>query len=276
MGGDCMYIYRETSGIKICSSVKVYKKGISKLHWHDNLELAQLVSDTICGFLVNGEIVSAKKGDIVVFPEKSLHRFYIENDAVRVRIIQFPIKIIIASRHSVGGIKPHIKAEEIEKIPHLKQNIDYLCGVADNEYEENEEGGIVLESVLSALYFLLARYFPAESNSGIDRSERSLVYKVAKYINDNYKSDINVKKIAEEFHRSRGRMSEAFKKYAGVSISEYINELRIKNAIKLLQEGARIGEVAFESGFQSLRSFNGIFKKYMGVTPSEYIKASKK
>lgn len=135
---------------------------------------------------------------------------------------------------------------------------------------------IVFESALSALYFLLARSFSTESNTDTDRSERNSVYKVAKYINDNYRSDINAKKIAEEFCCSRGRLSDAFKKYAGVSISEYINQLRIKNTINLLQDGTRIGEAAFESGFQSLRSFNGVFKRYMGVTPTEYIKCMKK
>ena len=60
-----------------------------------------------------------------------------------------------------------------------------------------------------------------------------------------------------------------------MSLNEYINSIRIKNANELLSNGVSVAEAALESGFQSIRTFNNTYKDFMGIKPTEFLKKSK-
>lgn len=67
------------------------------------------------------------------------------------------------------------------------------------------------------------------------------------------------------------RFGKAFKAYTGKKLGDYINELRVRDAKQLLEAGEMpISEIAFEVGFESLRSFNRVFYKQTGMTPTDY------
>ena len=56
-----------------------------------------------------------------------------------------------------------------------------------------------------------------------------------------------------------------------MNFCDYINSLRLVDAVNMLgNENASITEIAYASGFSTLRTFNRAFLKYYGVTPSEY------
>jgi len=67
--------------------------------------------------------------------------------------------------------------------------------------------------------------------------------------------------------------SKAFKYYTGKSVNDYIYELRVKEAIKLLLERKmNILDIALYIGFDSVKTFNRAFKKFTGKNPSDYRK----
>ena len=58
-----------------------------------------------------------------------------------------------------------------------------------------------------------------------------------------------------------------------MSFNDYVNTYRFNTASEMLiTTDASITEIAYESGFQSIRSFNNTFKKLSGLSPSEYRK----
>jgi transcriptional regulator GlxA family with amidase domain len=62
-----------------------------------------------------------------------------------------------------------------------------------------------------------------------------------------------------------------FNKAFAVSFTDFLNDFRLDTALRLLdQTDMDIAQVAMESGFQSLRSFNSIFKTRIGKTPTSY------
>ena len=67
----------------------------------------------------------------------------------------------------------------------------------------------------------------------------------------------------------RGRLSKLFTKYAGMKLTQYINRLRISAAIQLIENGMGVTEAAYESGFQSIRTFNDVYKKNMHSCPNK-------
>jgi transcriptional regulator GlxA family with amidase domain len=94
---------------------------------------------------------------------------------------------------------------------------------------------------------------------------------VIDFINMNYTQDISREGLAGAIDISTDYMSRLFRTYTGKKINEYINELRIQEAMKKLQaKNIKIIDIALSVGFESLSTFNRAFKNVTGVTPSEY------
>lgn len=99
------------------------------------------------------------------------------------------------------------------------------------------------------------------------------VKKAMDYILLNYSSKISVKDIAEYLKITPNYLSSVFKKQTGVSLTVYINEVRINSSLSMLANTDRsIQEVAEWVGIEDGNYFSRIFRKTMGVSPSQYRK----
>ncbi len=101
-----------------------------------------------------------------------------------------------------------------------------------------------------------------------DYAERMLAY-----IRQNYHKDFGIEEMADSIGLSYSHTRRLFKAEFGKTIVEYVNQFRIDEAKKLLQdESIGIGEIAVEVGYNNDQSFYRFFKKYVGVAPGEYRK----
>ena len=267
-----MKIVQEISRFEIVCHTKVFNKNIYTLHWHDKFELCQVLKND-CKFLVDGKTINASAGDIITIDENVVHQFIIEENETYVRICQLPLKILLTSQNDIDPLRIHIKAEEIEAVEGLSERLEMLFKVME---EEKRIGSTLdnsfLKSIATSVYLLLERHFSETHGVFSQERDRREFYKIVNYINKHFKEDITVEHIAKSLYFSRGRLSSAFKKFAGVGITEYINRLRVQNANYLLSQGMSITEAALDSGFQSIRTFNNVYKSIMHITPSEYIR----
>ncbi len=93
------------------------------------------------------------------------------------------------------------------------------------------------------------------------------------YLLDNFKHDISLEKIATVANLSDAAFCRYFKLHTRKTLSEFVNELRISYACKLLkQKEMTVLQVCFESGFNSISYFNRQFKLQTGVSPLKYQK----
>jgi AraC-like DNA-binding protein len=91
------------------------------------------------------------------------------------------------------------------------------------------------------------------------------------YIYCNYHEDISRENLAAHVGLSPSYFGRLFKIHTGRKFGDYINDLRVRRAAELLRSTDRvIIEIAFEPGFESLRTFNRVFMNTTGKTPSEY------
>lgn len=96
-----------------------------------------------------------------------------------------------------------------------------------------------------------------------------------KYIQANYKKEINLTYICSLSFLSLFHFIREFKKYTGLSPFELIIQLRIKEAQRLLLNSNKIADIAIESGFYDQSHFTKYFKKYVGISPKKYVQSCK-
>lgn len=94
---------------------------------------------------------------------------------------------------------------------------------------------------------------------------------VLKYISDNYASYICLDDVADIGCMTTNSFCRFFKKMTNKSFIEFLNEVRIRNAARLLvQEDLPVSEVCDMVGYKSVTNFNRQFKQIMGSTPKNY------
>ena len=87
-----------------------------------------------------------------------------------------------------------------------------------------------------------------------------------------YEQEIGIDSLAKELHYSKNYFGQLFKNETGMSVNEYINQVRIQKAKELLvRQQHRINEVAEMVGFHDQQYFAKVFKRIVGCMPSDYI-----
>ncbi len=104
-------------------------------------------------------------------------------------------------------------------------------------------------------------------------AEKKPIRLAKQYINDNYNQNLTLENVSDHIGFNPTYFSVFFKKETGKNFSEYLTELRIKNAkLYLISTDMDVADVAEEVGYNDLKYFSKLFKKLTGINPSEYRK----
>lgn len=97
------------------------------------------------------------------------------------------------------------------------------------------------------------------------------IQKSLKYIHEHYTEDINLEKVARHVFLSPNYFCTIFKEATGLSLIEFITNLRIeKSKTLLMQLDYTIYQIAEEVGYKTPRYFSRVFKSVTDMTPSQY------
>lgn len=104
-------------------------------------------------------------------------------------------------------------------------------------------------------------------------SEKDRMRNVYEFVTENFSRKIQLSEMASLANMTESAFSRYFKSRMNKPFSEFLSDVRISHACKLLHElDANISEICYESGFNTLSNFNKQFKERMGVTPMAYKK----
>ena len=143
----------------------------------------------------------------------------------------------------------------------------------------NDAKGIVKMGILLSILGAIVNVKEIEFISSVgfvdsiqnDFNER--INRIYEYVMKNFKSSISIEEVANNIFMTPTSFCHFFKKSTNKTFTQYVNEIRIGYACKLLYENkSNITMTAYESGFENLAHFNKQFKKVKGITPSQYLK----
>ena len=141
-----------------------------------------------------------------------------------------------------------------------------------------EELHMVIENLIQGRQRLKGKYSGAQKQVDkviqpeVKGNDELLMERIMKAVNKNISnSDFNVDMLTQEVGISRAQLHRKMKEMTGISTSEFIRNIRLEQAARLLKEQKiNVTQVAYTVGFSNLAHFSTIFRKYFGVAPSEY------
>jgi Response regulator containing CheY-like receiver domain and AraC-type DNA-binding domain len=124
----------------------------------------------------------------------------------------------------------------------------------------------------SAVFRVSERITEAITRAQCSRKHQ-VIERAVEYLHDHLHENITVKEMAHAVHLNATYLSVLFKKEMGVTISDYLQQIRIERAKELLRDhDAKVYEVAERVGYQTSSYFTQQFKKWVGCTPAEFRK----
>lgn len=263
-------------------------------HGHESLQINYVLHGSL-QHLINKSAYDLVKGDIFIIPPYVPHRLaFRENCGCEVIELEFLPEFIFGEHATMENIEtifdfayiePFL-VSECEVKPRLnltgKAQTD-VEGMFENllcEYRERKPSFLLaMKATVLQLLVYVGRQFQediddVESRQLFDR-HRAAITSAINYINEHFTDDVSIEKAARVAMLSQSYFSYLFKSMTNKTFVEYLNELRIQEAMRLLKNtNKRVVDICFESGFKNVNHFNRTFKNYAGISPMQYRNAN--
>ena len=249
--------------------VKLSKCGIcANPHWHEHTEILYFLSGDGCVSCGTNKI-NIKQGDLVTINSCELHSIYSDG------VLEYYVMIINPSMFKDVGCENILFKTKIAG----DTAVDGYFKEIFREKDEKKNGYdmVIKGDVYKLLAHLMRNYETVrlsdrENSSYMTRQQR--LSEILKYIEENYAGNVNTAQLAEKCYLSEYYFCRFFKKETGVSLTEYINRMRIeKSKVLLKNTQLSLAEIANQVGFSDVNYFCRIFKKYTGNTPNSVRKS---
>lgn len=243
-----------------------------ELHWHDFFELEIILGGS--GYqLLNGRRIELKRGIVYLMRLTDFHEIIPESEMV-IYNLKMDERVIPKNLLNILlKTKKDLCFELEEKELSAVQKLFDLCVVenslptADIEYIKN-----IISCILIKIFKNQQITLPQEKLSNKKALQQALLY-----LDMHFREDPSLSQIAKISHYNPNHFSTAFHNDIGVTYSEYLNNLKISYAKKLLlSTDLRVCDIGYESGFSSVAHFLKTFKEHVGISPLRFRNISRK
>lgn len=237
-------------------------------HFHKNLELL-LVIEGQCEYFVGGERFEMCAGDAIFVLPFQVHCFTL-GEGASVRCLTFSELLILTLAKQLQKKKllhPLFRPSP-EVFRFFLDSMDTLLGEQNGS---NLQLPQAKRMRLKGLLYTMGGEI-IEQTSPVDVGSSDMVaMDIIGYIADNFKANISLHDVAEAKGYNYQYLSRIFNRTFGINFKTMLNQYRINHALELLRDShAPLSEIAFESGFQSIRSFDHVFRESLGKSPKEF------
>lgn len=247
-------------------------------HWHTAMEII-IPIENCYGVCAGSDSYHLVPHDILIIPPGEIHSLTAPDTGVRfIYLIDISFLNKIKGFASIQTLmsKPVYITDASHPQIH-KSILNMLLEIEEEYFADGQYNEMTIYSILLKIFAKLG--YGRTQNSDLFSNVR--VYKkkeyiqklniVLDYIDANFTDNIILEEMADMVGYSKYHFSRLFSEYTKQTFCDYLNLRRIKAAEGLLlNDSLSVTEIAMQSGFSSIATFNRLFKSFKGCSPSEY------
>lgn len=243
-------------------------------HYHSALELLWVISGKL-EVHIGEQVYLCNEQDMVFIPSDSLHYATAVGGSAQLQALVFSPSIVIREEL---GLSPHTLLSkyatgycEFPKnhnfSPALHHNAGRIASLY-KIYETDNSAKLELLSHLYAVTALLVKHLP-ENHDHIHDLRR--ITPVLEYIGQHYTRHISLQELSNLLHVCDNQLIRIFKHATGTTPTKYIMELRLKQAMDLLERtDMSVAQIADAVGFSNSNFMAKVFQSNLQMTPRDY------
>ena len=254
-------------------------------HFHKELELIYFIKSTGTRYVGNS-IGNFGPGELYLIGSNVPHLFRndreyyadkLESEAVDLVVVKFDPDFLGTGFKDLTEAKKLLTLFQVankgikfsKAAAYLVHN--HILGLVGNQGLSSIVGLLNILDILSISENYTTLCLEAISNT-FSQNEKDRMARIISYLNENFENKIELDEVAAIACMTPNAFCRYFKKRTHKSFTQYLNEIRLRHACKLLIEGEmQVATICFQSGFNTLTNFNRQFKALMKITPSEYM-----
>ena len=232
----------------------------------DKLEMTLRISSTAetCVDTIDGVVYTSKYPNAIVKIPGVSHTYEVIEPREAI-YIDYDNNLV--SDIKKAGLFVHPPVWEVRMTPEISEIVRELRELM----KHSREFGVADRMDLLAMKLWQELLLMRENNMKRDDFIEARLYRIASFLQINLHENIDFDELISENGFSRRSFFRHWKKYFEVSPLQYLHDLKMQEAGRLLQvSDMKIGRIAEMLGFDDFAYFCVVFKKYYGATPLQY------
>lgn len=252
-------------------------------HWHQSIELSYTLTGEIDEFIIEGQNYHCEPGKILVVNSQEIHSIKVFKNGIDKRALsviftyKFVKEMYPMIDNMVFSLNNYSKLTDgqkykYKKLQKLLQQVATIYAEKENEYKN-----ISISVKLLEILEILIKNFMIEAKCKRTKEVRIVerTQAIIEYIQKNYQEELSLENIARYHHVSKEYLARFFKKYIGITIGQYIAEIRAKHAYDDIVTGKHnLTEIALNNGFSGIRTMDRALIRIYGRKASELKKVN--
>lgn len=257
---------------KIMLQNKPGKRCNTPQHWHKCLELLYMIDGRINLKTYSGNCV-LENNDIVFVNQEVVHgtNAFSDEENIKYLVVLLSLEPLRKYVENIDNIQFKLEKNEMAK-NRIRENLALIAhhfAVREKYYE------VAVNSLLYNIYHLLLSECLVEK--GANSQDRNSNFHYAKtaieYIGTHYTEDISLSEVSACVGLSPSYFSRYFKSITKNTFVQYLNEVRLENALRDITENRlSVTNAALNNGFSSVKSLIRMCKEVYNCTPTQYKK----
>lgn len=261
------------------------EKTLGHMHTHDFHELTTVL-DGSGRYLYQGEAYSLNPGDTFITPAGEKHHYCEQHNLSLMNFIWYPDKLPVAEStlNQIPGFRAFFDLEPQSRsvlrfehrlvlMPEQTSSIQMFYHRIKKELSERADGFQMASGLIfTELLITVSRFFSEQKSSRKNNNnDLQKLGNVLTYLDANYMNNVSRRKAAKIHGSSETTFSRSFKRIMAESFFDYLLNLRLQHARKmLLESNSTISEIASSCGFCDSNYLCYRFRLKFGVSPHQF------
>lgn len=239
---------------------------------HDFWEFV-CVLDGVLGVTAGEDVFLLERGQAVLHKPMEFHRLWAERKTrPHIAVISFAADVMPDMKERRFALKE----EELDTLSRLMQARDDIFEVEQGLMIHKIKAGAEIEAhrYVAQFEMLLLKALQENTSTVLPyvSSGAENYRKIVQILEEHLEERLTLGKVAELCQMSEAAVKKTFSRYAGIGLMTYFNQIKIRRAIRLLEEGKSVSQTAQMLGFADQNYFSTVFKRVTGSAPTKYLK----